>query len=166
VSLADLAAITNARVEEIVAGIAHVLNETRYGDIISQIAITGGGSRLKNLTALMKYRLGREVAVAKPRGISAETCPKLFNVEYSTVVGLLVKGIEYMEKYNQRQIPEEVVTPEGGTPDGGNKPGPGGNVKPDPKPKPKPEKKSSRFMTWVNNTLKSMFGEDGTESKI
>lgn len=166
VSLADLAAITNARVEEIVAGIAHVLNETRYGDIISQIAITGGGSRLKNLTALMKYRLGREVAVAKPRGISAESCPKLFNVEYSTVVGLLVKGIEYMEKYNQRQIPEEVVTPEGGTLDGGNKPGPGGNVKPDPKPKPKPEKKSSRFMTWVNNTLKSMFGEDGTESKI
>ena len=168
VSLADLAAITNARVEEIVAGIAHVLNETRYGDIISQIAITGGGSRLKNLTALMKYRLGREVAVSKPRGISAETCPKLFNVEYSTVVGLLVKGIEYMEKYNQRAVAEEAAKPEDGSQEGGNKPGAGGNTKTDPKPKPKPtpEKKTSRFMNWVNNTLKSMFGEDGTEAKI
>nr|MCR5454695.1 cell division protein FtsA [Bacteroidales bacterium] len=63
ISLADLAAITNARVEEIVAGIAHVLQSSQYGDNISQIAITGGGSRLKNLPALIKYRLDKEVEV-------------------------------------------------------------------------------------------------------
>lgn len=169
VSLADLAAITNARVEEIVAGIAHVLNNTQYGNNISQIAITGGGSRLKNLTALMKYRLGREVEVMKPRNFLAESCPKLFNVEYATVVGLLVKGIEYMEKYNQRNNSVENPTGENDKPPVDTKPetktqkgkpkGTGKSQTPD-------ENKSGRFIGWVNKTLKSMFGEDETESKI
>ena len=101
VSLADITAITNARMDEIVAGIANALNESKYGDKISQIAITGGGSKLKNLTTLVRYRLGRDVQQMKPRNISADSYPKLFNVEYSTAVGLLVKGIEYIARKTQ-----------------------------------------------------------------
>nr|MCR5454226.1 hypothetical protein [Bacteroidales bacterium] len=107
----------------------------------------------------------KEVEVMKPRNFSAETCPKLFNVEYSTVVGLLVKGIEYTEKYNQMQTAADNVVAEPKKTEATANPA-ADKTNVTQKPKPKEEKKTSRFMGWVNSTLKSLFGEDGTESKI
>ena len=161
ISLADLATITSARAEEIVAGIAFALQESNYGDKISQIAITGGGSRLKSLTTLVKYCLGKEVEVMKPRDFSAETCPKLFNVEYSTAVGLLVKGIEYMESLYESRA---VINPEPVEPDGKES---DDTKKPDPKPDDtKPQKKSMGLLGWFNEKFKSFFTEDSTTSKL
>ena len=163
VSLADIAAITSARMDEIVAGIANVLNESKYGDRISQIAITGGGSRLKSLTTLVKYRLGKEVEQMKPRNFSAESCPKLFNVEYSTAVGLLVKGIEYMENYWESvkggDNEQGDVNSEDSKQVGANSPS--GEKKAEKKKEKKPG-----FMSWVNDRLKSFFAEDENASKL
>lgn len=167
ISLADLAAVTNARVEEIIAGIAHVISESRYGDAISQVAITGGASRLKNITQLIKYRLGREVEVMKPRNFSAEGCPKLYNVEYSTVVGLLVKGIEYTEKYNQRQEAKaeeaKAAVSGGDTNNSGPFKANPGDDKPDKKDVP--EKKLGLF-GWFKEKINNLFAEDGTGSRL
>ncbi|MBQ1698676.1 MAG: cell division protein FtsA [Bacteroidales bacterium] len=165
VSLADISAITNARMDEIVAGIANVLNESQYGDKISQIALTGGGSRLKNLSTLVKYRLCRDVQLTKPRNISADSYPKLFNAEYSTAVGLLVKGIEYMEVYNER-LKNDIVVPDDSKDDDQKKPTPDGKEKiDDGKPDKKPVKKPSLF-SKLGSMLKDFFTEDEEPSKI
>ena len=165
VSHADIAAITNARMDEIVAGIANVLNESKYGDKISQIAITGGGSRLKNLPTLVKYRLDRDVQQMKPRNFSADSCPKLYNVEYSTAVGLLVKGIEYTEQYNERVKANETKPADTPASDRNNTKGDKPS-KPEGKPDPKGDKKSSGFMGWLNTKLKNFFAEDEETSKL
>ncbi|MBR2199911.1 MAG: cell division protein FtsA [Bacteroidales bacterium] len=164
VSLADITAITNARMDEIVAGIANALNESKYGDKISQIAITGGGSKLKNLTTLVRYRLGRDVQQMKPRNISADSYPKLFNVEYSTAVGLLVKGIEYMEKLREK-LKAIDVKPIDNSSDNKNATTQGDDSQEDKKPVKKPEKKSSLF-SKLGSMLKDFFTEDEEPSKL
>lgn len=164
VSLADITAIANARMDEIVAGIANALNESKYGDKISQIAITGGGSKLKNLTTLVRYRLGRDVQQMKPRNISADSYPKLFNVEYSTAVGLLVKGIEYMEKLREK-LKAIDVKPIDNSSDNKNATTQGDDSQEDKKPVKKPEKKSSLF-SKLGSMLKDFFTEDEEPSKL
>ena len=164
VSLADITAITNARMDEIVAGIANALNESKYGDKISQIAITGGGSKLKNLTTLVRYRLGRDVQQMKPRNISADSYPKLFNVEYSTAVGLLVKGIEYMEKLREK-LKTIDVKPIDNSSDNKNATTQGDDSQEDKKPVKKPEKKSGLF-SKLGSMLKDFFTEDEEPSKL
>ena len=164
VSLADITAITNARMDEIVAGIANALNESKYGDKISQIAITGGGSKLKNLTTLVRYRLGRDVQQMKPRNISADSYPKLFNVEYSTAVGLLVKGIEYMEKLREK-LKAIDVKPIDNSSDNKNVTTQGDDSQEDKKPVKKPEKKSGLF-SKLGSMLKDFFTEDEEPSKL
>jgi cell division protein FtsA len=164
VSLADITAITNARMDEIVAGIANALNESKYGDKISQIAITGGGSKLKNLTTLVRYRLGRDVQQMKPRNISADSYPKLFNVEYSTAVGLLVKGIEYMEKLREK-LKTIDVKPIDNSSDNKNVTTQGDDSQEDKKPVKKPEKKSGLF-SKLGSMLKDFFTEDEEPSKL
>lgn len=163
ISLADIATITNARMDEIIAGIANALNESKYGDKISQIAITGGGSRLRSLTTLVKYRLGKEVEQMKPRNFSAESCPKLFNVEYSTAVGLLVKGIEYMENYWESVKPSEGE--QGGNAEDSKQEKGAKSSTGDNKSEKKKEKKSG-IMSWFNEKLKTFFSEDETDSKL
>lgn len=161
ISLADLATITGARAEEIVAGIASVLNESHYADKVSQIALTGGGSKLKNLTTLSKYCLCKDVEIMRPRDFAADNCPILFNVEYSTAVGLLVKGIEYMESFYARRK---------ATPEANDKPGddkkPDDKKPDDTKPKPDTEKKSNGLFTKVVNLVNKLFAEDATTSKL
>lgn len=164
VSLADITAITNARMDEIVAGIANALNESKYGDKISQIAITGGGSKLKNLTTLVRYRLGRDVQQMKPRNISADSYPKLFNVEYSTAVGLLVKGIEYMEKLREK-LKAIDVKPIDNSSDNKNVTTQDDDSQEDKKPVKKPEKKSGLF-SKLGSMLKDFFTEDEEPSKL
>ncbi|MBO7568256.1 MAG: cell division protein FtsA [Bacteroidales bacterium] len=163
ISLADIATITNARMDEIVAGIANALNESKYGDKISHIAITGGGSRLKSLPTLIRYRLGKEVEQIKPRNFSAESCPKLFNVEYSTAVGLLVKGIEYIDNYNESIGKNSSVDQhtEDTTPNKDD--GSEHEEKPGNEPS---EKKPSGFVAWFKKTVQSFFEEDETASKL
>lgn len=168
VSLADIAAIANARMDEIVAGIANALNESKYGDRISQIAITGGGSRLRSLATLIKYRLDRGVEQMKPRNFSADANPNLYNVEYSTAVGLLVKGIEYMETYREsvKSSENKTVEPKAQSADTNNKGAE--DAKDDAKKNTKTNKKSSGFLTKVKGWVDSLFAEseDDENSKL
>ena len=167
ISLADIAAIANARMDEIVAGIANTLNESKYGDRVSQIAITGGGSRLRSLATLVKYRLDRGVEQMKPRNFSADAYPKLYNVEYSTAVGLLVKGIEYMETYmesvkSNENKPVEPKSEDKDIQNGGETPK--DDVKKDTNPKKKPSGFLTKFKGWVDSLFSET--EDDETSKL
>ncbi len=107
ISLMDLASITNARMEEILAGIAFVMNKSGLSNSISDIVLTGGGSKLANLTQLVKFRFDRDVRIAKPRDIVVGS-NMLSGVEYSTISGLLTKGFAYLEE-NEARIKEEAA---------------------------------------------------------
>lgn len=103
ISLMDLSTITNARLGEIIAGIAYEIEKSGYKDNISEIVVTGGCTKLKSILQLMKFTLNHEVRVGRPRGIDIENFDDMSGVEYSTAAGLLMKGIEYMETYNKIQ---------------------------------------------------------------
>ncbi len=95
VSLMDLTNITSARIDEIVAGIAHVMEQSGCTNDIAEIVLTGGSAKLANICQLVKFRLGRDVRIGKPRDFSDEGV-RLNEVEYSTIMGLLIKGFEYL----------------------------------------------------------------------
>lgn len=95
ISLMDLTSITSARVDEIIAGIAHIMEHSGCMNDISEVVLTGGTSKLANICQLVKFRLGREVRIGRPRDLSDEgIC--LNEVEYSTIIGMLIKGFEYL----------------------------------------------------------------------
>ncbi len=162
ISLSDLVAVTNARAEEIVAGIAHILQKSGYDDRVTQISITGGGSRLKNLTTLINYHLdNRSVNVVKPRNFTTDSCPKLNSVEYSTAIGLLVKGFEYITKLMAAKAnePQQPQAEQQGKPQSVDS-------KPDTKSDKKPAAKKRTFLSWFNDTVKNFFSDDAEASKL
>jgi len=102
ISVLDLSYITNARMDEILSGVAFVMQQSGYADNIEDVVLTGGGAKLNNINQLVKYRLGRAVRIGKPRDISSDGC-MLDGEEYSAIIGLLMKGIEYVENYIEIQ---------------------------------------------------------------
>ncbi|MCQ2249534.1 MAG: cell division protein FtsA [Bacteroidales bacterium] len=121
ISVLDLSYITNARMDEILAGVAHVMQQSGYADGIEDVVLTGGGSKLTNINQLVKYRLGRAVRISKPRDLSGESkMPD--GEEYSAIMGLLAKGIEYVESFLEKQS-SKPQKKEGGDASGSQKKG-------------------------------------------
>jgi cell division protein FtsA len=59
------------------------------------IVITGGGSLLRHLPQLVKYRTGLDVRIGKPEvQVSTQELKEVNHPMYSTSVGLLYKGLE------------------------------------------------------------------------
>lgn len=161
ISQADLANVVNARMDEILAGILHVMRESGYMDNISEIVITGGGAQLANLNQLVKFRLGRDVRIGKPRDMVIGD-KFLSGVEYATIVGLLFKGIEYNENYvetQKRRQGEEAINGHASDSQKTSQPAK------EKEQKPKDSKKSggfgSRFKIWLTE-----FFQDPEESKM
>ncbi len=102
VSVLDLSYITNARMDEILSGVAFVMQQSGYADVIEDVVLTGGGAKLTNINQLVKYRLGRAVRIGHPRDLSMDG-KYLAGEEYSAIVGMLIKGFEYVEQVMERQ---------------------------------------------------------------
>ena len=72
------------------------------------IVITGGGSLIKNLKQLVAYVSGKETRIGYPNEhLGPESKDVVVSPIYSTGVGLVLKGFEYMEQH-----PEKFVMPE------------------------------------------------------
>ena len=72
------------------------------------IVLTGGGSLIKNLKQLVAYVTAKEPRIGYPNEhLSSESRDLVVSPIYSTGVGLVLKGFEYMQQY-----PEEFVTDE------------------------------------------------------
>ena len=72
------------------------------------IVLTGGGSLIKNLKQLVAYVTAKETRIGYPNEhLSSESRDLVVSPIYSTGVGLVLKGFEYMQQY-----PEEFVTDE------------------------------------------------------
>lgn len=100
-----IASIINARVEEILGGIANEIDTIRNQTQLSAgLVLTGGTSKLKSLVQLAKFRLSIETRTGTPLYIN----PEYSTEGYAAAVGLIIKGMEYTESIlEQRRLKAE-----------------------------------------------------------
>lgn len=108
ISFKSLACIIQARMEEIIDAIYFEIENSGFIEKLGAgIVITGGGASLKHLTQLIKFKTGLDVRIGLPSRNFAATVDKEVNkAMYSTSVGLLLKGYEYLEN-NQVELKEK-----------------------------------------------------------
>lgn len=148
ISFKSLAYIIQARMEEIIDGIAYQIENSGYMNKLGAgIALTGGGAMLKNLPQLMKFRTGLDVRMGYPkRYISAEGNSTLNLPKYSTSVGLIIKGYDYIEQYkNTLKQSTDVKTTD------------------EDKQKETKDKKGDGIISSLKETIHNLFDEKDTE---
>ena len=97
ISFKSLAYIIQSRMEEIIDAVSYEIENSGYMDKLSAgIVLTGGGSMLKHLNQLVKFKTGMDVRIGFPsEQLAAETSEEINQPMYSTSIGLLLKGLEY-----------------------------------------------------------------------
>lgn len=105
ISFENLAHIIQARMEEIIAEIYFEIEASGVGDKLGAgIVLTGGGSLLKNLAQLVSFKTGHDVRLGLPnQHLVSDIIEEINTPQYSTSVGLILKGYEYEETQNVRR---------------------------------------------------------------
>jgi cell division protein FtsA len=98
ISMATLAGIINARMEEIVQQVYFEIRSSGYANrLIGGVVITGGGSQLKNLKQMVEYQTGLSARIGYPtEHLAKDNIDDLKNPMYATGLGLIIKGWEEM----------------------------------------------------------------------
>ncbi|MCP4314087.1 MAG: cell division protein FtsA [Bacteroidetes bacterium] len=106
ISFKSLAYIIQSRMEEIIDAVSYEIENSGFMDKLSAgIVLTGGGSMLKHLNQLVKFKTGMDVRIGFPGEMMvAETSEEINQPMYSTSVGLLLKGLEYYEEANEEMV--------------------------------------------------------------
>lgn len=115
ISMKRLSQIIHARTQEILEQcyqeLRHYGCEDQKRRLIAGIVMTGGGSKLKHIRQLSEYISGMDVRI----GYSDEHLvgplvdeQKISGPEYATVIGLLMKGLENLEDYEEYD--DEIVS--------------------------------------------------------
>jgi cell division protein FtsA len=150
ISFQNLAYIIQSRMEEIIDAVTFDIENSGYMDKLSAgIVITGGGSLLKHLPQLVKYRTGMDVRVGFPNEyLTSDYKEDENHPMYSTSIGLLLKGMEFQDRNKQRgsQLEENKA----------NKPGDEGGIKLKTRPK-------SKIFDSVIQRLSNIFEENDAE---
>jgi len=107
ISFRSLAYIIQSRMEEIIDAVSYEIENSGYFDKLSAgIVLTGGGSMLKHLNQLVKFKTGMDVRIGFPgEKMAADTSDEINQPMFSTSVGLLLKGLEY---YHDNQEAMEI----------------------------------------------------------
>ncbi len=100
ISFKSLAYIIQSRMEEIIDAVFFEIENSDCMDKLSAgIVLTGGGSLLKHLPQMVKFRSGLDVRVGYPsEHLVSETSDEINQPLYSTSIGLLLKGYEILNK--------------------------------------------------------------------
>ncbi len=146
ISFKSLAYIIQSRMEEIIEIISFELEASGYADkLAAGIVVTGGGSLLRHLPQLMKFKTGLDVKIGYPfESLQAEKEEDINHPMYSTSIGLILKGFEYNDR---KGIKVKMVD---------------ASIKIEPlldMPVRK-KKKNSGFLDSVKNTISNIFEED------
>jgi cell division protein FtsA len=101
ISFKSLAYIIQSRVEEIIDAVCFEIENSECMDKLSAgIVLTGGGAMLRHLPQLVKYRTGFDVRIGLPNEyLVGDTDDELIQPMYSTAVGLLLKGYDYLVEH-------------------------------------------------------------------
>jgi len=103
ISFKSLAYIIQSRMEEIIDFINFEIQNSGYAEkLAAGVVITGGGSMLRHLPQLMKFKTAMDVRIGFPNEHLAGTSKDEINQPmYATSVGLIMCGFEYLETYKQ-----------------------------------------------------------------
>ncbi len=110
ISVKNLSAIIQARMEEIVEHVFYEIKNSGYEKkLIAGIVITGGGAQLKHVTQLVEYITGMDSRIGYPNEHLAKSNEDITNPMFATSVGLIMKGLEKIDKQSHKVVKEEPV---------------------------------------------------------
>jgi cell division protein FtsA len=109
ISFRSLAYIIQSRMEEIIDAVSYEIENSGYMDKLSAgIVLTGGGSMLKHLNQLVKFKTGMDVRIGFPGDkLASDVRDEINQPMFSTSVGLLLKGLEYYEDKQEKMVVEQ-----------------------------------------------------------
>ncbi len=99
ISVKNLSAIIQARMEEIVEHVYYEIKNSGYEKkLIAGVVITGGGAQLKHVTQLVEYITGMDSRIGYPNEHLAKSSEDITSPMFATSVGLIIKGLEKLDK--------------------------------------------------------------------
>ncbi|PCH54438.1 MAG: cell division protein FtsA [Flavobacteriaceae bacterium] len=115
ITLKNLSKIINARVIEIIEQVFLEIKNYGYEEskkkLIAGIVLTGGGAELKHIKQLVEYITGMDTRIGYPNeNLAGDSDESLSSPQYATAVGLLMNGLNKIEKSKlkvSQQIKEE-----------------------------------------------------------
>jgi len=112
-SLRKLSSVIQARMEEILHAVMFQIESAGIHEKLSGgIVITGGGSLIKNLKQLASYITNNDIRIAYPSTyIEGAFSDILNNPQYSTAIGLIMKGTSYNEMEAEKDAFEKLNQP-------------------------------------------------------
>lgn len=163
--LRNLATVIEARAQDIVDLVRDELRYSGYADNLGYgLVLTGGSANLTDIDELFRRSLNMEVRVAVPDiSLTEESCAKVNDPQYATVVGLLMQGAErsvngvgYAELPPEKRVvePQQPVKPTQPTPPTPPRREPVQPVKPEPKPVVEPSKPTEEPVKPQGGTTK------------
>lgn len=104
IAVRNLSEIIGARYKEIIDLVYHEIKSSGYENkLMTGVVLTGGGSLIKNLKQLVAYVTGKETRIGYPNEhLGAESKDVVVSPMYSTGVGLVLKGFEYLEQHPEQ----------------------------------------------------------------
>ncbi|MFO7756573.1 MAG: cell division protein FtsA [Bacteroidales bacterium] len=101
ISFKSLAYIIQSRMEEIIDAVNFEIQSSGYADKISAgVVLTGGGAMLKHLPQLVRFKTAMDVRVGLPNEhLSGDSREEINQPMFSTSVGLIMRGFDYLETY-------------------------------------------------------------------
>ncbi len=110
-SVEELSGIIQSRVEEIIDSAMFNIGMTGLmKNLDAGIVVTGGGSKLKNLSQLVKYKIGLTSKLSSPiLRVSYHDNTLFDDAIFSTSVGLLMRAEELFENEQQNNVVEQSV---------------------------------------------------------
>lgn len=104
ISVKNLAAIIQARMEEIIENVYYEIKSSGFEKkLIAGIVITGGGSQLKHVTQLVEYITGMDTRIGYPNEHLGKGMDEVKSPMYATGVGLVIKGLQDVEREMRRE---------------------------------------------------------------
>jgi cell division protein FtsA len=103
ISFKSLAFIIQSRMEEILDEVDYQLEESGFKDKLGAgIVLTGGGALLRHLPQLVRFHSSMDVRIGYPNEhLIAATEMEINNPMYSTAIGLLLKGYDWLDENNE-----------------------------------------------------------------
>jgi cell division protein FtsA len=101
IAVRNLSEIIGARYKEIIDLVYHQIKASGYENkLMTGVVLTGGGSLIKNLKQLVAYVTAKETRIGYPNEhLGPESKDVVVSPMYSTGVGLVLKGFEYVEQH-------------------------------------------------------------------
>lgn len=105
ISLRNLASIIQARMEEIIEHVYYeIKNSNLEKKLIAGIVLTGGGAQLKHIAQLTSYITGMDTRIGYPNEhLSSSSPDEIGSPMYATGVGLVMTGLEKLERSSRRE---------------------------------------------------------------